>query len=469
MALGLLTIAPAASAQSNGADESPTAYIGDDLEGLTAASLAEPRNIGLRMRVIKRMLAEAKESTEVRKSRLLMDKVQEQLQSVLDLKPEFIYVYRVLAEQYYRTRKHEKFLEIAKQYENVRDFDYDMRSYYVKTLLRLASSGEDPQPERKKEAARYVGDWFDSGLSPVFGTTVGACAAWLIDPVFRDELIGIFERRYQEDPKNLNLVISYAACLSILGRNESAWKLVHEAERVGLCDTVTGGRHPVAYLLDMQCPEIPNAETYKGFQIDELEALSTKFKGNASFSYRSALVMKKKAFAAEKIAALSRRQIRDIETGKTPDPDAKIKDWRKRLVDWEKKAKDHYVRGLPHAVAAKKLNPSIEAVSLLSRRLLHEARTLRRGKEGTSAGDREAPLLRSVESSTGADRIRGPRDHDAVVSHPDADLQGSFLAMPRTGTGKRKDRFFRSRETFTSSSSSSWSTCRSIERSSSTR
>lgn len=341
----------------------PTAYIGDDVEGLTEALGKDPKNVGLRMRVVRRLLRVVEESSNLTENKRLLKLVSEQIESIYGLEPDFIYIYRVMALQHYRRRQYQEFIDVVAKYEKVADLDFEMRSMYVKNLLRMATDPDNPQPERKKEAAKYVGDWFDSGAAPLFSDTLGTTAAWLIDDDFRDELLAIFSDRYEKDPRNLNLVVSYAACLYAMGRNERAWKLVHEAERAGLCDSVTGGRHTLVNMLGWQAPEFKTEQSYGGSDLDELKALMERFPKNAHFPHRLALISKRKAVASRRVSAALLDKAIEFETKKTrPEVSKRL---RERNAEGVARSKEHYREALAFAQKTLELNPTIDSLPLL--------------------------------------------------------------------------------------------------------
>lgn len=343
--------------------QEPTAYIGDELEGLTEALGKDPQNIGLRMRIVRRVLKLVEESTDISEGKRLLKIVSDQVDGIYKLEPDFIYVYRVLALQHYRRREYSEFMDVMAKYSKVADLDFEMKSTYVKNLLRMATDPDKPEPGRKKEAALYVGDWFDSGAAPLFSDTLGTTAAWLFDVEFRDELLTIFKDRYEKEPENLNLAISYAACLYAIGRNERAWNLVHDAETRGLCDDVTGGRHALVNLLQWQAPELETPQTYNGSDIEELTSLSQKFPKNASFLMRMALINKRKAVAAKRVAAVL------LERAEKYKDDSERQEFvrrcREQSAEGRKRTKEYYRTALENAKAALELNPKIESIPLL--------------------------------------------------------------------------------------------------------
>lgn len=341
---------------------SPTAYIGKDIEGISKALEAEPKNIGVRLRLVRAIL-EAVPDAEIRQARKLLETAHEQMQRIKELEPGFMYPYRVIGEVHFKKREWKDYLRTIDEYTALGRPDHEMRKMYVKSLLRLASAGGADADTRKKEAAEYVGQWLDSGMAPPFGTTLGALRAWLLDAEFRAELLAMFERRYTKDPKNLNLVISYAACLRALGRNESAWKLVHEAEKVGLCDAATGSRHQVAYLLELECPEDEGPEFYNGVDRAEMKKLAEAHPENMSLSLRYALLLKSRAFLHSRAAQLNRRKL-DLVLEKRPDFPQKDKALAQIRKD-EAEAKKFYAEALPWAEKVYEVNRRIEAVPLL--------------------------------------------------------------------------------------------------------
>ncbi|MEZ6197359.1 MAG: tetratricopeptide repeat protein [Planctomycetota bacterium] len=340
----------------------PTAYLGDDLPGLRAALEKDPDNLGLRMRIVRALLARVRETDRVQEGKVLFGEVEAEVNEIRRREPKFPYPYRVLGRLYYRRGEYEKLLALCEEQQKAAPLDQEMRSLYVKALLRLATRTEDPQPARRAQAAEFVGNWFDSGDAPSFGVTLGVCASWLSDEAFRDELLANFERRYEQDASNLNLVISYAAVLSALGRNESAWRIVQAAEKIGLCDQTTGARHPVAYILEMSCPETVGPESHDGVLLEGLEQMGQKFPKNTSFPLRSALILKRRADAATQLAAFCERRATEFAAkGESADADK----LQKRSTDFKAEADRYFKQAVPFAEKALALNPKIDATLLL--------------------------------------------------------------------------------------------------------
>jgi tetratricopeptide (TPR) repeat protein len=374
LAAVVVLVTVSATASYLPAQGSPTAYIGNDIPGLREALKKEPSNLGLRMRIIRRLLDRVRESDRVQESKNIFRQLEEEMAELIEQKPAFPYPYRVLARLYYRRGDYEKILSLYRDYQDLAPLDQEMRSLYTKSLLRLATDEEKPQPERLKEAADFVGNWFDSGDAPSFGKTLGVCSAWLREEGFRDELVASFERRYAANPKNLNLVISYASILSALGRNESAWKIVQDAEKVGLCDSVTGARHPVAYLLEMNCPEVGHkierdgkvvSESYDGMLIEEFEARMKDFPENVALPLRAALVYKRRADSASQLEVLFENRAKTLAKEDKPASRDDAAKFEKKAGEFGAEAEKNFRLALPLAQRAYELNPQIESTALL--------------------------------------------------------------------------------------------------------
>ncbi|MEE9391073.1 MAG: tetratricopeptide repeat protein [Planctomycetota bacterium] len=348
------------------AQSSSTLLIGDDLADLRGMAQKNPANIGMRMRLVQRMLSLVTSADNVRARSKLLEEVEKELEEIRKLDPKFPYPYRSLARLYYRRGKNEELIKLLDAYSEIGASDQEMKSLYVRNLLRMATRPENPQPRRKKEAAAYVGDWLDSGEAPSFGQTLGACAVWLIDREFREELLATFSDRYEKDHSNLNLVISYAACLQALGRNESAWKLVKDAEQYGLSDTITGSRHPVAHLLQMQCPEVNEEGSYWDMDVPKIDELMKAHPKNASFPLRAAIIHKRRGDTASRLKLLCQQKIEfENEKAGGKAPAEAVKGLSQRCIDFEAKARNHYKDAIPYALRARELNPKLEATLLV--------------------------------------------------------------------------------------------------------
>ena len=355
-------------------ENEPTACIGNDIVELRAASENEPQNIGLRMRIVRRLLKDFSNTDNRRKAKGIVDEVKSQLAEIKKLSPKFAYVYRVLARQHFSRGEYEKMLAVVDEYSQIAEPDYELRALRVRALLRLANAKDQPAPERKKEAAAYVCQWFDSEAAPVFDNTLAAITTWAVDPDFRKALLAKFQEQRKEDPRNINLAISYASMLYSLGRYESAWTLIHEAEKVGLCDDVTGGRHPLVTLLGWQCPEHEAPESFDGFNIDMMRKMVAKYPKNVSFTYRLAVRLKAKAYSLNTLIRGLTQRIdelqREISKQKGEGEGltalrAKVAKFEKKKVELQNEVTKTYEEALPHALKAIEMNPTIDSCALL--------------------------------------------------------------------------------------------------------
>ncbi|MFT7616646.1 MAG: tetratricopeptide (TPR) repeat protein [Planctomycetota bacterium] len=370
---GFLVLLPTLSAQT---DDSPTACVGADMDDLRAAMKADPSNIGIRMRVVRLILEEMPQTDNRRRRKAMLEELEAQLAEIKKLGPEFTYVYRVLARQHERKKEFEKVVEVLEDYSKIADLDYDMRNTKVRALLRMGDSKENPLPEKTQEAADYVANWFSSGTAPVFAETLAATQTWMIDPGFRKALIGCYAKMYKATPKNINLIISYASALYVAGRYESAWKVMRDAEKIGLCDDVMGGRHPLILFLEWRCPEDQDTAAFGGLDLDELRTRSTADAGDLSLTYRLAVRLKAKAYTGERIVSNMKKGIADLETELDDAIGAdsakrkeairtKISRIKESVTKITGQVAESYKEALPLALKVRESNGQIDSVALL--------------------------------------------------------------------------------------------------------
>ena len=361
MASALVLSCTFISAPARGQEEA-TACFGFDLQELKEAVRREPKNLGLRMRLAQGLLASVR-TADVRATRGLLEQVESEMRTLLELKPGFVYPYRVLAKIHYQRREFGKTIELIDSFAEVGRPDYELRTLYFKSLLHNAGEEKGAaQKATREKAASYVGSWFDSGEAPPFGTTLGAMNVWLLDSEFRESLLVDFKNRYESNPRNLNLLISYASALSVLGRNESAWRIVHEAEKVGLCDAATGGRHPIATLLGWACPEEVRPGSYEGLDLDELRQRAKEDPEDASLRFRVAILLKNRA---QLLSVRAQRADRLIARERKKNPRADVSKYLSDKSRYESEANALFEEAIPHAKKVRSLNPSIESVPLL--------------------------------------------------------------------------------------------------------
>lgn len=370
---GFLFFSPNIVAQTEGTS---TACVGNDMNDLRDALKADPSNIGIRMRVVRLLLEDMPKTDNRRRRKAMLDELEMQLEEIKKLGPEFTYVYRVIARQHERRGEFEEVLNVLADYNKITELDYDMRKMRVRALLRLGDDKEKPQPAKTIEAADYVSKWFSSGTAPVFAETLAATQTWMIDQNFRRAILARYTQMYKETPNNINLIISYASALYVAGRYESAWKVMLEAEKIGLCDDVMGGRHPLILFLEWRCPEDPDKAVYGGLDIEELRTRSLANVKNLSLTYRLAVRLKAKAYTGERIVSNMKDGIADLDTELTdvkPSDDPKraveIKDKieriNTRITEIKGQVKESYEEALPLAKKVRETNPQIDSIALL--------------------------------------------------------------------------------------------------------
>ncbi len=332
----------------------PTAYIGSDREGISAALAKDPDNLGLQMRIVEALLEEVK-TASIGQTQGLMKQVEEAVNELIKADPQFGYPYRVLAKLTFRREQYAECLTHLKSLSRLTDLDYSMRSLRLKCLLEVGSDGSGVDA-----ASEYVCNWFESGQAPSFGRTLGSLKAWVADDSLRAALLSEFEARHTKDPSNLNLALSYAGCLSAVGRNESAWGVIQQSERQGLCDVASGARHPIALMLGADCLEPRMADGYAGFNLNQLSDVCSSYPENISLSLRMALSLKNQAVdKSRKLLIVESR----LKSGRdTVEQRAKLEEIR---VELEQESQVLYRKALPYALAVQKANASIDVVPLM--------------------------------------------------------------------------------------------------------
>ena len=335
-------------------DVQPTSYVGSDIEGISAALAKDPSNLGLRMRIVEALLEDVK-TASISQTRQLMMQVEEGVDELIKAGPQFGYPYRVLAKLTFRRGQHADCLKHLEALARIADLDYSMRSLQLKCLLEVPNDGGGVGA-----ASEYVCNWFESGGAPSFGRTLGSLKAWLGNEDLRTALLSEFESRHAKDPTNLNLALSYAGCLSAVGRNESAWNIVQQGERQGLCDVASGARHPIALMLGSECLEPLMTDGYDGFNLDQLRAAYKEHPTNISLALRMALSLKNQAvIKSRKLMIIESR----LKSGRDkPEQRAILEKIRGELA---LESNALYREALPFAVSVQKANASIDVVPLM--------------------------------------------------------------------------------------------------------
>ena len=309
--IAFAALVPGATAQG----DTPTAFFGNDPNGLKSALDADSANLGLRMRYVLAQLDRVQKTVNKGEKRRLLDLVEKNVRTIYQARPGFGYPYRVLAKLEYRKNQLPRCIEVIEEFAKREELDYEIRSLKINSQLRLASMAKDGDTIYHDAAAAEITTWMMSQTAPPVGPTLGTLTAWLRDEELRAKVLAQFEARRQQEPQNLNLAISYAISLITLGRRESAWKVVQEAERVGLCDPRTGARHPVATLLRIECVEPSNSASYDGLEVERLQELVAEHPEHLGLAFRLAVRMKKRGDAKKKLADVARKIIEDADQG----------------------------------------------------------------------------------------------------------------------------------------------------------
>lgn len=361
------------------AAQSPTAVIGNDLDELQKAVDADPQNLGVRMRHAMRLFERIKErEVGTREAEQILKDTYVRMEELRKLEPGFPYPYRVLAKRAFRSRDYRGCLAVIGEFSKVGRPDSEMRLFAITSMVELARDAEKPAPEMLKEAATYIADWVIDDAAPAFGTLFGLLKTWTNDDRFRDELVRVFEERYKKDPSDFNLAISWSSILIAIGRNESAWNVVHAAEQKGLCDWTDGARHPMVYILNDACSEIRTQESIDAVDTVTLCDAAKRFPENASLTFRAALALKSRGFS-------NSRQAKAIELRvsllKKRDANFDATSLLAVKDECEKTATRLYGEALPFAEKAAALNPKLQTTPLVIGDLLYK---LGRGDEAVA-------------------------------------------------------------------------------------
>lgn len=368
----LVSLATATLTSLTAFAQSATAVIGNDLKELEAARKSDPENMGVRMRIAQRRFDLVKDAT-VKESKDLITEVEKDLAELKALQPGFGFPYKVLAKSKYRRNEFKDAMAILDEYAKLGPLDFEMRTVYCNALFALAlgigkpdANGQvaegTPDPTMFRAAAEYIGDWIESDLAPSFGTMLGLMKTWIVQEGFRDEMIRVFEARKAKNPRDLDLTVNYAALLMALGRNESAWRMLQDAERAGLCDWSTGGRHPIIEMLSKQCPEQRTPESFDTLDLATIEKAAADHPENISLVLRAALINKAKAFVNSRSADILGLRITKLLER---DPKFDTKEWVAKKAECEADAKKYYSAALPFAEKAAQMSKDIETIPLI--------------------------------------------------------------------------------------------------------
>lgn len=237
-------------------------YRQNDLTGLRHAVEKDPDNAGLRLRLTQALLRRDRESAHPVKAKERLQEAHAQFKRILAINPRSIVPLRVMALDAYMGKRLEEAVEVGSKLIAIAPEEMEVTKIVLKALARLG---------RHEEGAELFIKWLESGTTPSFGSVTGLVSILAINPEFRKALDVRFTKALARRPADVELLLHYAIFLLETGRSESAWRTVHKAEELGLCDTRTGARHAFARILKSRATEFTDAPSAViGADIEEM-------------------------------------------------------------------------------------------------------------------------------------------------------------------------------------------------------
>lgn len=241
----------------------------NDLPGLRHAVEKDPENAGLRLRLTQALLRPDAESSHPENARKRLAEAQVHFRKALDINPELIVPLRVIAMEHYMNKELEGAVDVGQRLIKIAPEEMEVTKTVLKALIRL---------KRYDEAAAEFVRWLESGTTPSFGGVTGLLAILVIYPDFRKALEKGFTDALKRNPQSVDLHLFQSIFYVETGRSESAWRSLHRAEELGLCDTRTGARHAYARILASRASEFTDAPG--GLDSVDLEEIARHAKGH---------------------------------------------------------------------------------------------------------------------------------------------------------------------------------------------
>ena len=221
-------------------------YRGNDIQGLRAAAERSPENLGLRLRLTQALLRRDREAAHPDTARARVAEARSQFETILTKDPMSPLPLRVKTLDASRRRNVEQVIALGGKFLDVIPWESDVTRAVIRAQFR---SGQ------KEEAAKTFVEWLGSGVVPPFGVIQGQLATLALSTEFRDTFLKTLDAAIAKQPQNPNLHLYRSIFFLEVGRTESAWSSLHEAEESGLGDLRSGSRHPFAALLEAKAPE----------------------------------------------------------------------------------------------------------------------------------------------------------------------------------------------------------------------
>ncbi len=233
-----------------------------DVNSLQAAVRAHPDNVGLKLRLTQAILLASKEESHPDKKAAAIAEVQALWKACLASNPAAFIPLRALARDAYYARDMSAAIDFGRRALASDPTDSEMATVVVKALVRS---------QREAEAIDLLMDNFRQQGMPAFAQSQGLISALVTNSKIRDLLEKGLVALVAERPNATLIRLAYAGYLSEVGRFQDAWAEFHRAEKEGLCDTGSGGRHPFGSLLadKLSEPSFPGA--FAGVDLQGLE------------------------------------------------------------------------------------------------------------------------------------------------------------------------------------------------------
>jgi tetratricopeptide (TPR) repeat protein len=249
-------IASFALACTVAAQDIPGSYARNDSKGIRAALANNPDSLGLKLRLAQALTQEAQKD-----STIPIEEIETTIRKVLESDPEALVPLRWLVRDSFVSKKWADAIDFGQRTLKLDPTDIDVAMFVVKAMIRTG---------READAAATMLDWFRTGNMPASGATRGILAAVMLNPKVKAALEAGFPKLVDENPKHVFVRLAFAAFLFELERGEQAWKEFHEAEKGGLCDATSGGRHPLALELSKKWDEPPFPGAFSGNDLEEM-------------------------------------------------------------------------------------------------------------------------------------------------------------------------------------------------------